>query len=695
MITDKQCNDHKWVIERLKECQEADHDMRERAREAQLFLSKRDGQWEPQWAEVNKDKPRYTFDLTTPIVDQVVGDLEQYDFDVKVTPSGGEASEDVAETYDGLVRNIENISGASHVYSQCARDVAVGGFSAWRIIQAYNDGDSFDQDLMIKRIPNPIDRVWFGPHNEPDASDADYCFVLSGMDPEEYKEKYPDRKSSSVNSDRQHSSFFHRNDQVMLGEFLYLKKKERELHLLTDGRVVDADEYASLADELKEMGVTIEKSRKRHYMEVYSRLFDTDGWVTEARPTVFRHMIPVVPMYGNFAIVEDKVTYSGVVEKLMDPQRVFNYSLSREIEEGALAPREKFMVTPNQIEGYESDWARMNVSADPYQIYNPDPQAPGAPQKSGGPQINPGLRNISTAMQQVIGQSAGMFAANMGDNPGLQSGKAIEALQDRGDRANNKFLRCREIAQEKTGKILVDAIPRIYGPKRQIRILGQDGVANTVTVGELVQDRQTGELMVLNDLSQGKYDVQCTSAPSFKTRQSETVRALTEIGGVDPTVIEIGGDVLLGNIPSPGMDEVAKRKRQQLFNAGLIPMDQMTEEELAQMEEAQNQEPEESPEMVLARAEEAKAQADAMAVQQKVQESQQEFQIKLAQLEIEKGKLEIDRYQLQIEAQKAGVDIKLKGAQAAKALAEAEAQDVETDAVVSGISRLMEASGGA
>ena len=39
------------------------------------------------------------------------------------------------------------------------------------------------------------------------------------------------------------------------------------------------------------------------------------------------------PSYGNFKPIDNTIKYRGVVLKLMDPQRVLNYSLSREIEE--------------------------------------------------------------------------------------------------------------------------------------------------------------------------------------------------------------------------------------------------------------------------------------------------------------------------------------------------------------------------
>ena len=683
--------DHEWVLARLKDAQEADHDNRERAREAHLFCDKRNGQWEPTVYEKNDGKPRYTFDLVNPIIDQIAGDMHQSDFDIRITPAGGDASKDLAMTYDGIVRNIENISGATSVYNRAGRAMIKSGLDGWRVVQKYVDDNTFDQDLVIEKVNNFLDRVWFGPHEEPDASDSQYAWVLTGLSPEEFETKYPDRSAASVESDRTTESYFHRTDLVMVGEWLYLKDEPRELALMSNGSVHEVDEaYDALLDEMSMAGITEVRRRKRNKRCVYSRLFDVNGWLTEPRETVFQNWIPVIPCYANFEVIEDKATYWGAVEKLIDPQRVFNYSLSREIEEGALAPRAKYWMTQKQAAGHADTLSTMNTNTDPVQFFNPDPELPGPPQQNGGAQVNPGLRNISEAMRSIVSVTSGMFAANMGENPGLQSGKAIEALQDRGDLGSNKYTAAREVSQRHTARILVNAIPRVYEPDRQVRLLSEDGSYEMATIGQKVADQSTGMMVVLNDLSKGTYDVECSSGPSFKSRQNETVRAITEIGQIDPSIIELSSDVLLGNIPTPGMDQVAARKRLQLFQAGVIPDDQLTEEEQAMKDQMAQQPPQEDPNMVLAKAEEAKAQADLVDAQTKQAQVQADIQLKLKQIEIDTYNAETKRLEAQIAQAKAMADMKATGAKAAKDLADAEAQDIENDAVLSGVTRLVE-----
>ena len=93
-------DDHDKVVNLLTASQEADNDLREHAREAHLFLDQRTGQWEQYWWNANDGNPRYTFDQCNPIVAQVSSEIEQADFDIRVSPAGGKATKAIASTFD-------------------------------------------------------------------------------------------------------------------------------------------------------------------------------------------------------------------------------------------------------------------------------------------------------------------------------------------------------------------------------------------------------------------------------------------------------------------------------------------------------------------------------------------------------------------------------------------------------------------
>jgi len=649
--SDDKFDSHNDVMSLLSAAQMADHDNREKAREAQLFVSKRDGQWEVYWWNNNINKPRYTFDMTSPIVDQIAGELEQADFDIVVSPAGGNATKDAAEIYDGIIRNLETISNASMTYSAAGRGMVTCGYDAWRVVQKFADDNSFEQDLLVEPIGNAIDRVWFDPSAQlQDCSDARYCFVLHPIATSEYRARWPEGSGMSVSDDREGDAYYDKAEVVVIGELLYVEEEMRELVLMSNGQVHEVnDDFEMIRDELLMLGVREVRRRERKYKKVCSRLFDANGWLEDDKDTAFCYL-PVVPVFANFKILENKIIYYGAVEKLMDSQRVLNYSLSREIEEGALAPRAKWWMTMAQAAGHELQIQTLNTNADPVQFYNPDPNAPGAPQQSGGAQINPGLRNISESMRGIIGMSAGMFASNMGDNPGLQSGVAIERLQNKGDNGTHKYFRALEIAISHTGRILVSTIPKVYDNERQMRLMYEDGTLEMKPINQEVIDMQTGKVVKVNDLSVGTYDVVCKAGPSFRNRQEQTLRTMLDLAQVDPSILQLGGDLFLRNVVSPVADALAERRRAQMLAQGIIPESQMTDEEKQQMAmAAQSQGQAQDPNMVLAQAEMLKAQAQ-----------QQQAQNDAMKIQLENMKLQIQAQNYENQNQNAQVDTQIK-----------------------------------
>ena len=628
--------DHEYVAGLLAASQEADQDLRDNAREAVLFVDKRDGAWEPYWyANAGEAKsPRYSFDMVNPIIDQVCSEIEQASFDVQVSPAGGNSTKDISNTYSGIVRNIESMSDAKEVYSHSARNMVTSGFGAWRVVHKYVSQDSFDQDLFIEPIGNALDRVWFDPAAEKqDKSDSRYCFVLHAIGKDEYDRRWPEGSGESVDEGRDGEAYYDKAEVVVIGELLYCEEEERELVMMSNGNVHEVnDDFEQVVDDLKGIDVTEIRRRKRVKKSVCSRLFDASDWLEEKKETVF-NMIPVVPIYANYKIFENKTIFWGLVEKLMDSQRVLNYSVSREVAETSLAPRAKYWMTMGQAAGHEDSLQTLNTNHDPVQFFNVDPEFPQVPQQQGGAQINPALRTMSEAMRGMITYASGMFSSNMGDNPQNQSGVAINALQNKGDNSTIKYFKALEFGIRATGRILVSAIPQIYDSQRTVRLLKEDNTYDVADINQKVVDQATGEVKVVNDLSVGNYDVQVKAGASFKNRQQETIETIIEIAKVDPTILQIAGDVLLDNVATASAQQISDRKRAQMIAAGLIPQEQMTEDELKATVQQQG-EPQQDPNMVLAMAEQMKAEAEMMRAQ------------------IEQAKLQNEQMKLQLEAQK-------------------------------------------
>lgn len=692
------------IVAMLEKAQTADEDQREQARENEHFIYKADGMWEPNVVKMFSDAPRYTFDKTTPIIDSIAGEILQAEFAIKVIPGSGVSSKENAEIYTGLIRNIENISGFEDIVHSTAYGMLVSGQDGWRVVTEYIDEDSFDQDLKIEKLANFNDRVWFDPSSEKqDRSDAEWVIVLHKISHEEYERRFPDlEQCSSLDDNVTGTVYTHKpEDMVTIGEYIYKKRKKRELVEMSNGMVFDkeSDEYKSIFDELAAAGVTEKRTRKRDDVIVCARFFDRDKWLSASKETVFDY-IPVIPVYGSFIISENKQVWANgsKVSRLKDQQRVYNYVRSRQITEIALAPRAKWMVTPEQIEGFEGEFAKMNTSQAPFQRYNHEDGQP-PPFRAGGAEMNPALDQAAAAMAQDIIETGGVFAANLGDNPNAQSGVAIKALQNKGDTGTIKYFRALEVAIAHTGRILIKAIKKVYDTERQIRILAEDGTSEIKTINQAVFDQQSGKMVTLNDLSQGQYDVVCSSGASFQNRQQETVQAIIEMGAYDPSIIQQGKDILLKNTNAPGMDILSERARDQLFKQGMIPQSQLTDEELQQAQAAQqNQQPD--PNVIASQAMMAEAQAKMKSAEVQAAKVEYDAQIQMAKIGIDQEKTKFDMMmerldkqaamlqaffdaqKTQAETKKIMVATAISGAQAVKNIEQQDREIAQTDAII-------------
>ena len=620
--------------------QDADTDIREEGRESDYFINKKDGQWEPEIITRMKGRPRYTLDRVGPIVDQIAGEMEEASFTIEVTPTNAIGTKDTAETYEGLIRNIVNMSNASHVFNQANRGMVTTGMDGWEVIQDYSDSDTFDQDLIIKKVPNFNDRVWYSTNSlEQDKSDAWGVWVLQTVTKDEYESRWPEGSGTSIGTDRIDTVYYHKPDFITIAKFMYKKREDIELIQMNNGSVYrDDDDFKKVKKELKQQGVVETGRRKRKSWRVHSRLMDGQGWLTDEEKTVF-DWLPVVAQFGNYRVSEDKVIWRGEVLKLMDPQRIYNYTRSRQVEEVALSPRAKYWMSPEQARGHTDKLATMNTNADPVQLFNPDPNNPGVPQQNGGSQVNQGAEILAQTVAGDIGAIANQFDAQMGNNQGLQSGVAIQQQVSQGNIGSIKYFNAHALALCYTYRVLLGAIPRVYDATRQVRLLSDDGQVDIITLNEPVVDQETGETIELNDLSKGQYDATCEVGQAFRNRQEEGNAAMIALAQADPSILALSQDQLIKNMGFPGADDISERARSMMIKQGIIPQEQLTEEELAKAQQDAQQQPQGDPAMMIA----------AQAEMQKAQAQTQEAGNKTAALEIDAAKVQLEMQRFQAE----------------------------------------------
>ena len=126
--TQKQQDLHTLAVTRFTRIEMKERDQRRLAVEDIKFAQAEDGQWDEEAKKKREGRPRFTINRVAGAIDQLIGDQRQNRTNIKIRPVSGGASESVADTLTGLIRNIEDNSKAGNAYDVAFDEMVNGGF---------------------------------------------------------------------------------------------------------------------------------------------------------------------------------------------------------------------------------------------------------------------------------------------------------------------------------------------------------------------------------------------------------------------------------------------------------------------------------------------------------------------------------------------------------------------------------------
>lgn len=585
--TQKEINLVSEVKRRFDECDQGRDEAynREQMRNDLMFCYVPGEQWEANTLARRRGRPNYSFNRTVQSVNQVVGDQRQARITGKVRAVNKDASKETAEIFGGLIRNIEAVSGAQYIYSDQFKYAVAGAWGAWRICPDYVDDNSFEQELYIKTVPNPLTVYWDPAAQCPCKSDSSWAVVAERLNKDVYKAEYPNSELASIDVPRDNRDWV-TDSEIRVAEYFKRTAKQRTIASLSDGRVVEYDaQLRKIEDMLEEMAAggmpvpTVQRTRKTQRWTV--SWWKVNGVEILEGPIEYRwKRIPVVRLPGRFVNIEGRQYVQSLIRHSKDAQRTYNYNRSTMVESAALTPRAPYIGTAKMFKGYEQKWNSLNANNYPYIEYDVDPNAPGArPTREPPPDVPQALISLAAADAEDIKQTTGQV------NPGMptdemsadESGRALRTrLMASGSNAY-EFTDNLQRAVQITHEMLIDMAPTVYDTDRIVRIVGEDEVEDYVRINGV--DPNDPDKLV-NDLSKGAYDVTVTIGPAYATARQEATETLMEAVGVLPIVAEVGADVIMKNLDIEDGDEIVKRIRKKYIAAGVI---EPSEEEAAEM----------------------------------------------------------------------------------------------------------------
>jgi hypothetical protein len=614
-------------------------------------------QWDPNVLAIRKKqgRPCLTINVLPQFVGQVIGDRRMNKTSIRVAPKRDGHREE-AEVRSGLIRGIEAHCRADRVYDAVCEDQVSCGIGNMRVDLEYAANDVFDQDIMIRHIPNPLAVVWDRMSIDPTGRDARHCFVEDAIPMNVFEKLYPGAPPPSslgddVTATLTASGWFEK-DFVRLTEFWRLVDKPATFALMNDGDVKDVTGQPPESYMQDVMLDANGNPRIRQSYRTYARMNIVCGHavLTEDYEIPLTRL-PIIKVEGRVVRVGDDRVRFGLVRLAKDSQRMKNLWRSNAAELLALAPKAQWVASEDSVEGRENEWRMAHLNGELVMIYNKNTEAP---QRVDPPAIPGALLQEAQLNQQDIKDVTGIHEASLGMRSNEISGRAINARKMQGDIAVVIYHDNMNAAILEVGDVVNQLLPLAYDNTRTALFIGEDDKRLLITLNDPSDETSP-------NITSGRYEVSLETGPSFATQRDEAREAMTTLIQTAPQLFDIAGDLLVKNMDWPGAYEISERLRDAMKKAGVLPADEEGEEDPAAQQAA------------------AAAEEQAMMMQQ-MQEQEMMAQAEHAQmmrdLEAQKMQEELAKAQLatreaEARAQKAEADAAKARADAAKAETEA------------------------
>ncbi len=668
---------HERVMLRFDRAYSPQQDVREKCVEATRFARVPGGQWEGATAAGTKlddqfeKYPKFEINKVATELNRIISEYRNNRITVKFRPGDREASEELANKLNGLFRADYEETDGGEACDNAFDDAATGGFGCFRLTSMLvNEYDPMDerQRIAIEPVYDPSRSVWFDPDAKKyDKSDALWAFCMYSLSPEKYEAEYGKTPPSSLDTTTITSWEYDwfAPEVVYIAKYYEVRKESVDVisyqqPITGEIATYDSDQIEDIEDELADAGFIEVARRSVKRRRVYVSVVDGENFLEKPRRIPGEH-IPLIPVYGKRWFIDDIERVEGHIAKAMDPQRLYNLQVSMLADTAAQDPGSTPIVGMEQIRGLEKHWESRNKKRPAFlplrEVKNKagDVIAPATPAGYTQPAVmNQALaallQQTSADIQEVTGGSQAMQQM-----PSNISQETVSNLMNRSDMASFIYLDNMAKSLKRAGEVWLSMAREVYGSDREVRVVNEDGTDDIALMNAQIVDRQTGNVVALNDLSTGRYDVTVDVGPSYTARRDATVSALTQVLQSmlpqDPMRPVIQG-IILDNLDGEGMDDFKEFNRKQLLTTGAVKPRNQKEQQIVQQAQmaAQNQP---DPNMVLAQAQMVAAQAEAQKAQN-------------------------ETAQVQIKAFSAQQDAQLSQAQVVKTLVDAKATDARS-----------------
>jgi len=584
---------HKAVVtlarERFRKVSEVQSESREEAVTDLKMLVGGEEQWEDTARQARNGRPTLTVNKLPKFLRAVTGDQRQNRPSVKVRPVDSQADAQIAEIFEGHIRNIEYVSNAAYSYDSAFKHATSCGFPGyWRVHYDYTDDDVFEQDITIMPIRNHFS-VYMDHSCVPYQGKEKFAFVVETLTREEFKSQYPKADATQFEDGAKGDELadWYDDDGIRVAEYFYKEPVTKTLLLLEDGRVVEekkemklfisTDRKTLMSEQMQPQRIVKERQVKSHKI-MWCKICGLDEPLEGPQEWAGRY-IPIIPVFPEEFLIDGKTIWKGIVRDARDPQRLYNYVASANIEAVALSPKSPLMIGKSQLKGNEQQWRNAHLIPYPYLVYNDETGNTNIPRRAEAVQQQPGLLATMQQANMDFEDCIGIYRAGLGAPSNEKSGIAIKERKEESDTGTFEYHDNLSRAVQWSYRVLIDLIPRIYDTERGLRLMNPDETESFAEINKVIQGPM-GERVIVNDITVGKYDITATLGPAYTTQRQEAQQVLsdvlTAIAPVAPPAVPIILPRLFKLMDFPEAADIAKELQGVLGQQGPDPqMQQM------------------------------------------------------------------------------------------------------------------------
>ncbi len=611
---------HRQAVRDFENIQLAVRDERQQCLDDRRFYSIAGAQWEDGLGKQFENKPRFEVNKIHLSVIRIINEYRNNRISVDFTDKDGKEEDQLAETCNGLYRADEENSCAQEAYDNGFEEAVGGGFGAWRLGTEYVDEEDPEderQRIVFEPIYDADSCVFFDlDSKKQDKSDAKYAYVLTSMTPEAFREEY-DECPTSWSHDIDTKEFdWHTANTVYVAEYYKVEFARVNIHVwetLSGEEIrMDDDELEDRYDRLVATGARELRVKRTRARKIHKYIM-SGGGILEDCGYIAGKNIPVIPVYGKRWFVDNIERCMGHVRLSKDTQRLKNMQTSKLGELSSLSAVEKPILAPEQVSGFEEEWASDNIENYPYLRLNPLTDAEGNPMPqqlnyTRAPMIPPAmaalLAIVETDMKDLLGnqQEGEQMVSNI-------STDTAHLVQDRLDMQTYIYMSNMAKAVKRTGEVWLSMAKEVLVEEgRVLKSIGQQKEISSVEIHRPSKNAD-GKVVYENDLTKAKFDVVVEVGPASSTKRAATVKALSSMIQIttDPETRQVLSAMALMNMDGEGVGDLRKYFRDKLIKMKVIQPNPEEAEKLKA--EAASAKPTPQDEYLRAEADKAKAES--------------------------------------------------------------------------------------